>query len=208
MANEISSETKSNNVPAIKEKLRELVRHASVSRFNIHTDCAEAEIVELNPTFKPGRILANNMVFILVSGDALRVTFKVHFNMETGKNLALRIFGGNSPADISSAQAIDYFKEFGNLVAGSIVTLFEKTGLGLGMSLPLCTRGYYEVYSDYTEKDTPVITYNDFWELRVNNNTVYCSALIEILNQKNLECLLDLEITEDASSDVEEMEFL
>lgn len=185
-----------------------LIRHASLSRFNIHTGCADAEIIELDPAFKPGRILANNMVFILVSGDALRLTFKVHFNMGTGKNLAFRIFGGNSPSDISGEQAIDYFKEFGNLVAGSIVTSFEKLGLGLGMSLPLCTRGFYEVFSDYTEKDNPVITYSDFWELRVNNNTAYCSALIEILNQKSLECLLDFEIAEDASSDAEEMEFL
>lgn len=208
MDNDKASGSVANDVSTIREKLRELIRYASVSRLKVHTDCEEVEVCEMGPSFRPGRILANNMVFILVSGDALRVTFKAHFNMETGKSLAFRVFGGNSPEDISRKQAIDYFKEFGNLVAGSVVTLFEQMGIDLGISLPLCTRGFYEVFSDYTEKENPVITYSDFWGLKVNDNTVYCSALIEILDRKALGPLVDFEIVEDAAGDDEEMDFL
>jgi len=185
-----------------------LIRYASISRLKVHTDCEEIEIRDLGPEFRPGRILANNMVFILVSGDALRVTFKAHFNMDTGKSLAFRVFGGKSAADISRKQAIDYFKEFGNLAAGSIVTLFEKIDIDLGISLPLCTRGFYEVFSDYTEKDNPVITYSDFWALTANDSTVHCSALIEILDRKSLARLVDFEIAEDESGADDEMDFL
>ena len=207
MTNEKISRQVNSDVPAIKNKLRELIRYASFTRFKMHTGCDNAEILELGFSFKPGRILANNMVFLLVSGSALRVTFKVHFNITDGKDLAFLVFGGNCPSDISSRQAIDYFKEYNNLVAGHIVTLFEKINIGLGMSLPLCTRGFYEVFSDYTEQDHPVITYSDFWELRVNDNTVYCSAMMEILDKKSLERLLDFEITEEVSADAE-MDFL
>jgi len=208
MANEKSSDTGSGNLPAIKEKLRELIHYASISRLQMHTACTEVELGQPAPDFRPGRILANNMVFILVSGDALRITFKVHFNMETGRNLAFRVFGGETPDNITARQAIDYFKEYGNLVAGSIVTLFEKIDIGLGMSLPLCTRGFYEVFSDYTETENPTVMYSDFWTLQVNDHSLYCSALIEVLDKKSLQPLLDLELAEPESSDDEEMDFL
>lgn len=208
MTNETSSEHLTPSTQMLKEKLSELIRHASVSRFKIHTACNDVELNELGDGFNPGRILANNMVFALISGDMLRVTFKVHFDIEVAKSLAFRVFGGESAADISRKQATDYFKEYGNLVAGCIVTLFEPMKIGLGMSLPLSTRGFYEVFSDYTEKETPTITFCDFWQLQVPGSTVYCSAAIEILDISGLTPLLAFEIIEDEANDDAEMDFL
>lgn len=196
------------DVRALKDKLKELVRHASISRLKIHSGGAEVETKELGPAFKPGRILASNMVFILVSGDAFRLTFKIHFDSATARNLAFRIFGGDSPAAISEKQAIDYFKEYGNLVAGSVVTLLGENDVELGISLPLSTRGFYEVFSDYTEKQHPIVTFSDFWELRASGNDIHCSALLEILNPKQLARLAAYEIVEEADGDDGEMDFL
>ena len=90
-------ETVSPDIQALKDKLKALLRHASISRLKNHADDAEVEARELGAAFRPGRILASNMVFILVSGDALRLTFKVHFETGTAKQLAFAIFG-YSPA--------------------------------------------------------------------------------------------------------------
>jgi len=196
------------DLPALKDKLRELLRYASVSRLRSHTGAAEVEARELGCGFSPGRILASNMVFILVSGDALRLTFKVHFNTGAARNLAFGIFGGNSPADISERLSIDYFKEYANLVAGSIVTLLAENGVELGISLPLSTRGFYEVFSDYAEKQRPIITYCDFWELRANGHDIHCSTLFEILNPRQLGHLAAYEISEETGNDDAEMDFL
>lgn len=204
----LSSEVTPPDVAALKGKLRELVRYASSSRLQIHTGAAEIEVREVDSHFKPGRILANNMVFILVSGDALRVTFKVHFNLRDAKHLAFRIFGGAAPEDISGKQAIDYFKEYGNLVAGSVVTQFEKLDVGLGISLPLCTRGFYEVFSDYSEKQHPIITHSDFWKLDVSGQQIFCSALLEIMDKKPLAGLADYEIVAETDDSDAEMDFL
>jgi CheY-specific phosphatase CheX len=203
-----SSEGAPADIQALKEKLRELVRYASSSRLKIHTDSPEIEVKELDAGFRPGRILANNMVFILMSGDALRVTFKVHFNIRNAQCLAFRIFGGDSPENISGKQAIDYFKEYGNLVAGNVVTLFEKIEVNLGISLPICTRGFYEVFSDYSEKQHPIIVYSDFWKLEVGEHDIFCSALLEILDKKQLVKLADYEIAEDVDDNDGEMDFL
>ena len=196
------------DVPLIKEKLRAVVRAASVSRLNIHTGSKQIETAELEPPFCPGRILGNKLVFILISGDALRLTFKIHFNTGTAKQLAYRIFGGPSFAGISEKQAIDYFKEYGNLVAGRIVTELAKPGIDLGISLPLCTRGFYEVFSDYEEKQSPVIAYSDFWKLKIDSHDIFCSAQFEIMNTALLDRLPEHETDDTEEEDAQEIEFL
>ena len=199
----------SSDVQASKDKLKELVRYASLSRLKTHTNSSEVELKELDSGFRPGRILASNLVFILVSGEAMRLTFKIHFDTRVAKYLAYRIFGGKLPEDISPKQAIDYFKEFGNLVAGSVVTLMAEINIELGISLPLSTRGFYEVYSDYSEKQYPIITYSDFWALKVNGYDIFCSAQFEILDRKPLENLIGYEIAEEGNNDDDaEMDFL
>ena len=196
-------------VQALKDKLKSLLRHAALARLKNHAAVeAEAEARELGAAFRPGRILASNMVFILVSGDALRLTFKVHFETRTAKQLAFAVFGGASPAAISQAQATDYVKEYANLVAGSMVTLLAQCGVELGISLPLSTRGFYEVFSDYAEKHHPIVAFSDFWELRVDDKTLHCSAQIELLNQRQLAGLAAYEIVEEADRDDAEMDFL
>lgn len=195
------------NIATIKDKLAQLVRHASISRLQKHADCQETEVSKLEDGFLPGRILANNMAFILIAGNALRITFKVHFSTRTARKLAFRVYGGESEEDISDRQAFDYFKEYCNLVAGQVVTLFENLNIDLGIGLPLRTRGFYEVFSDYEEKEYPIITYSDFWRLRAGGNEIFCNALLEIIDRKPLECLIGFEIPEEMDNEGE-MEFL
>ena len=193
-------------LPAVKAKVTELLRFASISRFKAHADCAEIVACDMPPDFRPGKVLANHMVFILASGEAMRVTFKAHYNMEAARPLALRIFGGASSQSISDRRAVDYMKEYCNLVAGKIVTLFEDSGVDLGISLPQHTSGFYEVFADYQEKDKPSISFSDFWTLQAGPHAIACSAVVEILDSKPLLALLDYAFTE--TSDDEEMDFL
>ena len=193
-------------LPAIKAKLTELVRFASMSRLKVHSDCDEIVTSEMPDNFRAGKVLANNMVFILTSGEPVRVTFKAHYNMDTARALASRIFGGVSAQAISDRRAVDYMKEYCNLVAGKIVTLFEDLQIDLGISLPQQARGFYEVFADYQEKDRPTVSFSDFWTLRAGEYTITCSALMEILDRKQLESLVDYAIAD--TSDDEEMDFL
>lgn len=196
------------DIQALKDKLGELLRQASASRLKAHAGAAEVETGEMDCAFTPGRILASTMVFILISGDSLRLTLKVHFNIRTARNLALRIFGGESAAAISERQAIDYFKEYSNLVAGCLVTAMAKLDIDLGISLPLSTRGFYEVFADYSENRHPAVTCSDFWELRADDQSIHCSALIELLDVKRLAGLVDHEWLEEIDDDDQEVDFL
>jgi len=126
--------------------------------------------------------------------------------MDTARALASRIFGGVSAQQISDRRAVDYMKEYCNLVAGKIVTLFEDLQIDLGISLPQQARGFYEVFADYQEKDRPTVSFSDFWTLQAGDHTIACSAVMEILDHKQLESLLNYVIAD--TPDDEEMDFL
>ena len=207
MDNTRTNEDIARDAAAIRDKVAEFVRHSAFLRLKNQADCPDVDVRTLADDFVPGRILANNMAFILISGDSVRITFKVHFNLATAKNLAFRVFGGESAEDIPVRQAFDYVKEYCNLVAGNVVSLFENVGVDLGISLPLCTRGFYEVFSDYAENDYPVVTYSRFWRLQANENVIFCSARFELLNRKSLTNLIGFEIPEETIGD-SEIEFL
>lgn len=192
----------------LKGKVLELIRYASLSRLKIHTASEEISVKELDSAFKPGRILASKMVFILVSGDVMRITFKAHFNTRDAARLAFRIFRGDSPDRISEKQAVDYFKEYGNLVAGSIAALLNSVGIEMGISLPLCTRGFYEIFSDYTEKGLPIMTFSDFWKFEVGGHHIFCNALVEVMDIGRLERLIGFKPEDEVKDDDGEMDFL
>lgn len=191
----------------LKAKLRELVRQSSLCRLKLHSARDDIVLKELDPGFRPGRILANRMVFILISGDGLRVTFKAHFNVSVARLLAFRIFGETSPDSLGDRQAVDYIKEYCNLVAGNIVAVCEGMQIELGISLPMGTRGFYEVFSDYAEKQQPVITFSDFWSLQSGAEIVHCSTLLEVMDSQLLMPLLGYDPTA-VSEDDGEMDFL
>lgn len=196
------------DVQLLKDRLATLVRQASLSRLLTHANAPHAEIRALDSGFRPGRMLANHMVFILVSNDALRLTFKVHFNTRTARSLAFGIFGGASPSDIPERQAVDYFKEYGNLVAGNVISLLGQIDVELGISLPLATRGFYEVFSDYTEKQHPMLTFSDFWGLHVDDLEVFCSAQFEVMDKNKLAGIADHDFSEASVDEDEELDFL
>lgn len=203
-----ASSATTSDLQVLKDKLADLVRQASLSRLVIHANAPQAEIRAIDSGFRPGRMLASNMVFILVSSDTLRLTFKVHFSVRTARNLAFGIFGGESPADISERQAIDYFKEYGNLVAGNVISLLGQAGIELGISLPMATRGFYEVFSDYTERQHRMLTFSDFWGLHVDGRDVFCSTQFEIMDKNNLACIAGHDFAEARIADDEELDFL
>ena len=161
------------------------------------------DVRSLDPGFLPGRILASNMVFILISGEAVRFTFKVHFDTRPARVLACRIFGKASPEEITERQAIDFFKEYANLVAGNMVALLGDSGIALGISLPMATRGFYEIFADYTEKEEPMLAGADFWQIRIGGQTLHCSVQFEVLDHERLAQLAGKPLGCDVADDGE-----
>lgn len=193
----------------IQEKIVDFIRHAAIERVRLHSRIDDFVLVDKNEDCQPGQILGNWMSLILVSGDSLRITLKLHFCYKDLKNIAYPIYGKQSAEELSDQQSLDFVKELCNLTAGYLVQIFEDNDLHIGISLPLCTRGFYEIFSDYKSSTYPIIKYNDIWSLEYEDINIMGSVIIEILDTVPLENILTYEIAEDdEEDDDEEMDFL
>lgn len=197
-------------IDLIKEKIISIIRHSTEERVRLHSHNTEFKLSEPDRKYKLGQVLGNRMSLILVSGETLRITFKLHFNLEEVKFIAYRAYGKNLPEELSDKQAMDFMKELCNLSAGQLVKIFEENNLPLGMSLPLCARGFYEIFADYTPTSQPFVKFGDLWGLNCTGCHLMMSSVIEILDADALGNIMKYELPVGAAGDEgdEEIDFL
>jgi CheY-specific phosphatase CheX len=183
--------------PECLEKMRDLVRNVSIDRFRRASQEESFKLLETTGGKK--NIYDHWMALILVSGKALRITFKVHFNIKSTKKMASPIYG-KSPEKIEIRQAKDFIKEFCNLAAGYIKKIFEDQSLDVGISLPLVIRGFDEVFFERQIKKTII---EDSFRIENSGIGVVCTNIVEIFNQNLLDGI-DINVEEEE----EEIDFL
>jgi CheY-specific phosphatase CheX len=194
----------SERIAQVAESTNKLIRHAAIDRVRTHTRENQFMLQEVEDKFKAGQVLANWMSLILISGEAIRITLKLQFSHKKIKNIIYPIYSKASPSEITDAQSMDYMKELGNLIAGYSVQMLEKMGIPLGISLPLGTRGFYEIFADYTDAEYPVIKYSDLWCIEYGETTIYGTVLTEVLDINTLE---KVAFDETSNDDDDEGEF-
>jgi CheY-specific phosphatase CheX len=183
--------------PKCLEKIKDLVRNVSVDRFQRAAQNQNFGILDV--TGKEKEVYDHWMALILISGKALRIILKVHFNVKSSKKMASPIYG-KSPEKLEVRQAKDFIKEFCNLSAGYLKKIFEDQAIDVGISLPLVIRGFDEVF--FEKKEKPSIIEDKF---RIENAGlgVICTNMVEVFNQ---DLLKNLDITIDEEE--EEIDFL
>ena len=191
----------------IQEKIKELIRQASLEKIQSYAQIPDFQLQEYDVPLRPGQVLAHRLALVFISGKPIRITFKVHFNHKDTREIAFRLYGVSSLDRVTEKHVIDFIKEYCNLSGGYLKKLFENIRLGLGMSLPLCMRGFDEVYSDYGEVAAPLIRFSDIWKLTYHHSSITCTSLVEILDLNALKDVTSIELVEN-SEDSEEIEFL
>lgn len=134
---------------------------------NEQVESAETVLVDLPFT--------QYMTNILLGGPQLEISIRFHFMLENINNIAkLRV--GSALA--SSDQAIDFIKEFSNVVAGKGKTLLEGSDLFLGQSLPFCIQGYNEIFFPKQS----VKSKRSAWHIKCPSGEFIASIAIEAQN--------------------------
>ena len=191
------------DVDLIKDKIKEMVRQSALMRIGDQTRQEGFQLVEIADQHSPGEVLGNWMSIILVTGDAMRLTLKLHFSRQDAKAISYAVYGEKSPEGVSDAKAVDFVKELSNLMAGCIVQNFESMNIPMGISLPLSTRGFYEVFADYAHTESPLIRYSDLWRLEHDGQAINGTVMVEISNPNALDAICDFELSQDDSDDSE-----
>jgi hypothetical protein len=175
------------NLQASKDSLRELLRDVSVVQAQQYFDDSPVTLVSTPVDHSLGQVLTRYIATVLLTCDELRVVLKVHFNPEQIR--AYRQAKGFSGDDLSDKQLIDFMKELSNQMGGRVCRIFDAHQIAMGMSIPLCTRGIYEIYADYQAKSGAVAKFGDFWRLNGPFEFLYCSCYVELISKEDFSAI-------------------
>lgn len=175
-----------NSVKNLQSALKDLVRKTSVSRMKALSKRPDVEIQEIN---EDRDILAHWMTLIFIAGPSLRITFKTQFSNVMAQCFAEGTYDLKKD-QIDDFKSQDFVREYCNMVGGYVKNSLVQQKLVLGISLPLNTRGYDNLFFSIL---SGFQVYHDRWKLVIGGDiSIYCLVSIEItddfeLSDENLE---------------------
>jgi CheY-specific phosphatase CheX len=142
------------------------------------------------------------MSLILVSGSAIRVILKVHFDTGTARRMLANKLK-KKLEDIDDRMAMDHMREMCNLMAGSLKAALTDAGIITGISIPLVTSGFDEaVFSDKVDPRKIL----DVWKIVWDSGELTCASVSDVLSWNDF---TDLQIEKPKTADDDgEGEFL
>jgi CheY-specific phosphatase CheX len=141
----VSNEIVGSGVSALVSLLEE----QALACFRQETRLEDLEIRDATPS--PGPVIGQWLGVILLAGPSLRITVKSFFGISTIAGiLAARM--RCSPYSIAPSLVEDFVREFSNLYAGGVKRTLGNSGVSVGISLPLVTRGFDEVFNGVAAK--------------------------------------------------------
>ena len=129
------------------------------------------------------KILGHWMSLISISGDQLHITFKVQFSIAMARAFADSGVKNDS-VEISNSHSKDFIREFCNLLAGNIKNKLAENNVAVGISLPLLSRGFDDLFFSGTETVGKSV---DRWKLTNDKSEIFCISDTEIINQFTLD---------------------
>ncbi len=167
-------------LPEFRKVLMVIAQEVSVSRIKTITRGMEFVIEELPADPAPTGVYT---VICLLTGKALKMTFRVNFDPETAKNIQAHV-AEKPVAELTQEVAADLFKEFSNLVSGGIQKMLQDQSVRTGIGLPLVMTPVMPVPSIFKKT-----VYDHHWTLKSGENKFYCALSVGVMEQTALENL-------------------
>jgi CheY-specific phosphatase CheX len=176
----------------------------SEKRMASHSGCETIKSIEAPIFLKDRHVYANWMAVILVSGKGFRASFKVHFDLLVIKEFMATNFHKDVKT-IQKHQCMDFVKEFCNLMAGGIQQTLDKIDIKVGISLPIVTKGFDELFEVKSDAEDLI----DFWQLDLGIGKILCHLHTQILDPEVLQKIDSYnDLPEEEEEDDGEIDFL
>lgn len=127
---------------AAAARIIDLVREASIDRLKTHGQRPQVDLEIVEPKLS---VQSHWMVLILLAGDGGKLTLKAHYSAKDIRALISRALDRDE-ASVHDGLISDFMKEYLNLTAGAVKARLSEVGIYTGLSIPIVTRGFDEVW--------------------------------------------------------------
>ena len=172
----------------IKSRFTEIIRQVSLLRLKAYAENNDFKLKEASKYNPHGYVFANYMAMIIIAGQSVKITFKTFFNHQDSKPIARYLYNTDY---VDHNRSLDVIKEYCNLTAGYLKKILVENDIMVGISLPIATRGFNEVFWDVDESNDK-ITFEDCWQLVSSKSSLHCSYQVEIMDTGKLNTLTNL----------------
>lgn len=127
----------------------EMMAYMARQEITMHAG-SEFSVGTVQPLSVPNYLTGYWMGIILLAGEGFQVTSKVFYNARSIRSLLAKRFGKKFD-ELEESLVTDFISEYCNLGAGGTKRVLEEQGIEVGMSLPLITRSFddlFHVHSD------------------------------------------------------------
>lgn len=162
----------------------QLIRVISLAQAKIFTKQLDMHLVTDLEDVKLGDVLSQRLVLVNLSADNARLLIKLHHDEKIDELVSMRV-ARHAKSPTMEAK-IEYVKEMANLICSHLAAVLERSGVFLSMSLPLATRGYYEIYSQYEQSSDPSIKFSDLFAIKNDKHLFYFTVQVELSEHKLL----------------------
>ncbi|MCX6128023.1 MAG: hypothetical protein NTX25_03035 [Proteobacteria bacterium] len=116
---------------------------------------------------------AHWMAFILLAGEGGKITFKAHYSSGDIQSIVALALNKNLD-EINSDLISDFMREYCNLTAGFIKSRLAQVGIHAGLSIPIVTRGFDEIWRMDRDISNEIVSV-DAWRLKLPSGSVICT---------------------------------
>ena len=152
-----------------------MIRHYARVRFAaLAPDAGELGVTPL----APGKLVHGAMqAIILLAGQDIRLSFKVHFNRVDLTDLLRQRGASSGEAAEQRATLLDFFREYVNLTAGGVNGELQRRAIDCGISLPVTTSGFDELF--FSERLAPTCL-TDGWTMQAPGLSFVCTSALDL----------------------------
>lgn len=147
-------------------------------------------------------VLGQWMSVILVMTPVMRMTLKFFYNGDQARRMTARTLRRDS-REVNQALADDFMRELANTASGHVKRALERAKVVVGVSLPLVTSGFDNVFYDPSKATN---SFSACWGLETDTGERVVVGLdIDILDKRGF---LAVNWVREVGDDGGEMEFL
>ena len=167
-----------------QENVESFIHDVTYEMLKVKTGDIQFTKGEVNKVELPYR---EYLAAILLAGSEFKLMYMVHFWLEDAKFLVSKSLE-KSASDVEYWRAIDFFKEYCNVIAGKTKKAFKAQGIHLNQSLPIGIGGFnLALFDDKGPKEKKL-----YWSQNTEDIEIDFSARYSILDPSVTEKLVKL----------------